>query len=602
MGSLPSAAPLSSYLPQKTKVLKLGIDGVARALRRAASRAVLLSRDMAMSDAAGQFLRQGSGDIVLEDSQSSQVERDPDVITLEATSYYSPQTSGDIVLDDLTTDSLIRRGSGHIVLDESGDFDTRVARPAAQQRRGSRHRGKPWECSSIIKGEEYAKHAVYRRANGLTSAKGAWRHSAALALVTLPPLTPRERDCVDIIYLCFEARGVDPTGVDQVWSIDQSIIRRKYRGERLRKRNCVGRRLCVPGLNLADTSQTLAPCMLPQARLWINRYKRLMSGAEMLQLNGLPLSSCPHWRVEDDSTLARAAGNAFSMTVAAAHVVTAVGRLVGRFEKITDVTFPAKLPDLFSLPAVASFYNDRLLKLCPTCFAASSPEATVTIGTLCSGTDGVTSVAQAVGEDLTQRALPRVSAVHKFRCEFDSRMRDFSARNAPACQACHDDVMTLPLADMPAVDLLIFGSSCKGLSSVNNDRRTLADIDPTDRRCSSGNTMHGCLAYVETCKPSIVIIENVLGMLSRSRRLATSENCARNVDFLLAKLRALGYVCGYNVVSCHEFLLPQRRWRTYVWAELETRVGVGCHPSEVWSRLIPAMRSAVAFPLDACLL
>ena len=47
----------------------------------------------------------------------------------------------------------------------------------------------------------------------------------------------------------------------------------------------------------------------------------------MMQLNGIILGACPSWRQFPDAVLASGAGNAFSMTVAAAHLVVAVMRL-----------------------------------------------------------------------------------------------------------------------------------------------------------------------------------------------------------------------------------------------------------------------------------
>jgi site-specific DNA-cytosine methylase len=171
------------------------------------------------------------------------------------------------------------------------------------------------------------------------------------------------------------------------------------------------------------------------------------------------------------------------------------------------------------------------------------------------------------------------------------------------------DVTRMDTASIPAVDLLIFGSSCKSLSSLNSNRRSLHVTG--NALCTSGNTFAGCMTYVEACKPRIVIFENVLGLLTkevakplrvqacvigwvcldalvagkdapgsgictgqaltlerprlprgRGRHVeAGAQAPPRDIDYVLNKFRNLGYTCGFNVVSAQECLLPQRRGR-----------------------------------------
>jgi len=172
------------------------------------------------------------------------------------------------------------------------------------------------------------------------------------------------------------------------------------------------------------------------------------------------------------------------------------------------------------------------------------------------------------------------------------------SRNVKGCRTCYHDVMNLPVASMPQVGICIYGFSCKSLSSENMSRRTLADVDAGDRLCSSGNTLAGCLTYVRTGRPRIIIVENVLGLLTSSEALKASGN-RRNVDVLIAALRKEGYACGFHVLSSHQYLLPQRRWRVYVWGELWS--GHGAKPAKAWSRLIGGMRSRAYLPLESFL-
>ena len=73
----------------------------------------------------------------------------------------------------------------------------------------------------------------------------------------------------------------------------------------------------------------------------------------------------------------------------------------------------------------------------------------------------------------------------------------------------YSDMNHLPVGGMKFCDILIAGTSCKSLSTLNTQQRSLADVNPDDALCSSGNTMNGDLCQIHVsnmkdrtvCKP-----------------------------------------------------------------------------------------------------
>jgi len=221
---------------------------------------------------------------------------------------------------------------------------------------------------------------------------------------------------------------------------------------------------------------------------------------------------------------------------------------------------------------------------------ASPGLRTIRFGTLCSGTDFVAAALPEVCRQLQalgSPAGPALRCVHEFSAERDPRMRSFACENFGKPNLVCTDVTQLP-DSMPYVDILIFGSSCRGLSLMNSKRRCLAHADPANRLHSSGRTMAGCLGYVEKYRPRFVLLENVRGLLAVSRILSLRRNKkVRNIDHVLCLLRSWGYTCGYTLVNAQRFLLPQSRPRVWVWAELQG----GPEALRLWPFLLARIQS-----------
>ena len=472
---------------------------------------------------------------------------------------------------------------------------------------GTRRAHGPFDIGS----KEYNKHLVYRKANRLISAEGHWlQHPALHDDSELPPMSAREMDLLHIIYLLLARKGTDPRGVRQGWLLDQSIARRRFRGQILTQQALAGRVPKIPGLHIDPSDATrepCCPCICPRSRLFLNWLKRFATGAEKMQINGLFIGSCSRWAEFEDRVLSSAAGNAFSMTVACAHIAVAFSRLLQRAGLAVasfrgcDQTRDAGLPAM-TLPGVATFYVDRLplTGLSPAFRAAGVADVSLRFGTLCSGTDYVVLCARAVSNALSSR-LPGLNlhVDHEFAAEICTNMQSFMAANIdPPAKAFYEDVLELPVGAMAKVDVLIFGSSCKSISFMNMSPHSLTDIDYNNRAFCSGNSLNGCLQYVITKQPKIVIIENVLGMLRAARGADASQGKKRNVDHVIGILEAHGYTCGFTKVDARRYLLPQTRARIWVWAEL----GGSDDARTQWPTWLANMCAEYSFPFESMLL
>ena len=457
-------------------------------------------------------------------------------------------------------------------------------------------------------GAEYAKHAAFRRDWGLVLPGGTWARHGGLHGVPLLGLTPREVDLLHILWLVLEKKGVDPRGVHQAWLVCQSVHRergpypRHYFRDRLPG---------TPGFRIRDAcsaasaGRSLAPCVLPRGKLWLNAQRRLASAADFLQMQGVNVpASIPWWRRWDAVLLQSIAGNMFTVPVVTCHCAVALlalasgGVMPHMAASACDVHMAAcgvasqGLPDFAGL---AQQICRQLASSWPRCCDNVVAAQSLSLGTLCSGGDFVVLVCRALADTLSILAGRHVLLVDSFACEADPKVRAFRKRAVAGCLGpCWPDVHHLPLDSMVHCDLLVFGSSCKSLSLMNSNRRSLLDMDASDPAASSGSTLHGCFSYIERHLPKIIIMENVTGLLG-----AVSQGAPlRNVDIVLSRLDALGYQHGYGVFDSRDFLVPQSRARVYVWAARpEYAAWVAA-----WKQLVALCRPRVALSLPACVL
>ena len=106
------------------------------------------------------------------------------------------------------------------------------------------------------------------------------------------------------------------------------------------------------------------------------------------------------------------------------------------------------------------------------------------------------------------------------------------------------------------------GVVCKSMSTQNNQRHAhgACILSGTGK---TGSTFEGLRRYVQKVRPNIVICENVVGLVKRTRGghpqiVGVGEACER-----------LGYHFAYRHVDARRYLLPHRRTRVWMWAVRE---------------------------------
>ncbi len=475
-----------------------------------------------------------------------------------------------------------------------------LSQPALPAGAGSEHKRGWFRLGS---GMEYRKHVAFRRDNGMIGDGNKFELSRRLSQFTLPPMPPRELDLLHIIWLLFERQGKDPAEVNQVWCLCQSISRTSRK--RHKKGSFIGKFPGIPGLHFRGRLSQFAvtACVLPCAHMWINKQLRFATGAEALQFQGIPV--CPTWRTESDALLKHIAGNGFSLPVAAWYVLLGVVFVLRKTATGTSdrgavsATHTSELQPkeavltTFTFASLAGVLVQTLLEKWPSCFAGCPASGVVRLGTLCSGGDFIVPMSGALIAEINAQFGMKIHVVQEFACEKDARVRAFAHRVAATAPGkCYSDCHTMPVHSMPFVDVLIFGSSCKSVSSQNNDRRDILDTDENDPKCSSGATMASCLRYVVERLPAVVIIENVMGML----RSTKTQPGVRNIQIVLDKLSCAGYVCGYDKQDSANWMLPQSRRRVYIWAHLPG------FDACVWEQNIRLSKPRQRIPFELCLL
>ena len=180
-----------------------------------------------------------------------------------------------------------------------------TAREVAATARSSVDKGTQCKFSQG-RGREFAKHKAYREVNGMVTETG-WAYSTFLSDQALPKMTARVEDLLHIIWLFLELRGVDPKYVNQIWNLDQSLVRGEWD-----KGSLYQKRPSIPGLDLSKRDGITAT-VLPNSRMWANRFLRFLTGAEMLQLQGVPVAQYPWLLQEKNALCKKLAGNMFAV-------------------------------------------------------------------------------------------------------------------------------------------------------------------------------------------------------------------------------------------------------------------------------------------------
>jgi site-specific DNA-cytosine methylase len=113
---------------------------------------------------------------------------------------------------------------------------------------------------------------------------------------------------------------------------------------------------------------------------------------------------------------------------------------------------------------------------------------------------------------------------------------------------------------VPAVDLLIVGTSCKDLSKANPNKykHQQAVLSQSSSRGGSAQTFRSLLAYLDAHRPALIIYENVDAVED------SSPSGNSNFTVLMEEFERRGYVGQPTICEASKFGPPCRRRRLYV--------------------------------------
>lgn len=149
-------------------------------------------------------------------------------------------------------------------------------------------------------------------------------------------------------------------------------------------------------------------------------------------------------------------------------------------------------------------------------------------------------------------ALARLGHTCAFASEIQPRLRDLYARNFGVMS--HGDIRAIDIGQIPAHDILCAGFPCQPFSKAGWQHGL---DDP-----NGGDLFSYVLATLRRHHPQYVILENVPNLT----RHAQGETW-RGMEYAL---RDIGYDVRQEIISPHEFGIPQIRKRLFVVASLGT--------------------------------
>jgi len=260
----------------------------------------------------------------------------------------------------------------------------------------------------------------------------------------------------------------------------------------------------------------------------------------------------------------------------------------------------ARRPESHRLVHVADWYMQRLApaqrqQMKQAVAAACKDKRPLRVGSMCSGTDSPIVVLKALEKALQGQLVIE----HTFSCEYDKKKRAWIKDNFPGLKILFGDVnelkdgiatnhLTTELVSVPHVDIVIAGFVCKSVSQENNERGNFSNCI-NDASGKTGETFDGVMGYVKKFGPSIVICENVLGLMKKNKG---KEPVIQHVK---ASFMAAGYAFDHSLLDTRSYLLPQRRNRCWMWAfkGLENQKAV-----ELTTESVLALSSTEGFSLD----
>lgn len=144
------------------------------------------------------------------------------------------------------------------------------------------------------------------------------------------------------------------------------------------------------------------------------------------------------------------------------------------------------------------------------------------------------------------RALQTFGHECVFACELDQRLSELYEKNFGIKP--HGDIRTLDLATIPAHDILCAGFPCQPFSKAGDQQGLECPL--------WGDLVDYVIRILRMHKPEYFIIENVPNLV-RHRQGSTWKS-------ILHRLRLAGYSVDEQLLSPHQFGVPQIRERTFI--------------------------------------
>ena len=196
----------------------------------------------------------------------------------------------------------------------------------------------------------------------------------------------------------------------------------------------------------------------------------------------------------------------------------------------------------------------------------------ITIATGCSGTDLVVYALQDILDDWAD--------VFGFRCDVTEL---FACENMPFKQLFLEKTVAPPII-FPDLSLLAAktvvgcdgkdhlvqspfmwwcGVECDSISHLNAKRAENFDCieegaDKFGKRTRTGDAGHACMAFIEVHAPTVFVLECVKNLA------ATGRSGKSNLDIIMRRANARGYLLICRALNCIDYGLPQSRDRFYM--------------------------------------
>ncbi|HEV2917457.1 MAG TPA: DNA (cytosine-5-)-methyltransferase [Candidatus Babeliales bacterium] len=163
----------------------------------------------------------------------------------------------------------------------------------------------------------------------------------------------------------------------------------------------------------------------------------------------------------------------------------------------------------------------------------------IKIGTDCSGLDTPIYAMKSL-------SLP---IKHIFSCDNDLHVKETINCNFKP-QIFYNDIFSRNYDDIPPIDWYVAGFPCQTFSSMG-DRKGFFDKD------NKGVIFYACLETIKKKQPSVIILENVPGLLTHEK--------GQTFKIIMDELKKLKvYTIYHQVLNTNDFDLPQSRNRIYI--------------------------------------